>query len=53
MDYSMTECSVVYCLPEFAKLMTIESVMLSNHMILYHPPAPFAFNLSQHQGLFQ
>ena len=33
--------------------MSIESVMLSNHFILYHPPSPFAFNLSQHQGLFQ
>ena len=28
------------------KLMSIESLMLSNHLILFHP-------LSQHQGLFQ
>ena len=36
------------------KLMSIESVMPSNH--LSHPlssPSPPAFNLSQHQGLFQ
>ena len=31
------------------KLMSIESVMPSNHFILCHP----ALNLSQHQGLFQ
>ena len=34
------------------KLISIESVMLSNHLSL-QPPYPFAFNLSQHQGLFQ
>ena len=34
------------------KLISIESVMLSNHLYL-QPPYPFAFNLSQHQGLFQ
>ena len=33
--------------------MSIELVMLSNHLILYRSPSPFAFNLSQHQGLFQ
>ena len=36
------------------KLMSIESVMPSNYLI--HPlssPSPPAFNLSQHQGLFQ
>ena len=33
--------------------MSIESVMPSNHLILCHPPSPPAFNLSQHQGLFQ
>ena len=40
----------------FLKLMFIESVMLSNHLILCHPlssPSPLAFSLSQHQGLFQ
>ena len=36
------------------KLKYIESVMSSNHLILYHPsPSPPALNLSQHQGLFQ
>ena len=34
------------------KLMCIESVMPSNHLIL-RPSSPCAFNLSQHQGLFQ
>ena len=34
------------------KFMFIESVMLSNHLIL-SPRYPFAFNLSQHHGLFQ
>ena len=33
------------------KLMTIKSVMPSNHLILSSPSPP-AFNLSQHQGLF-
>ena len=33
------------------KFMSIKSVMPSNHLIL-SPPSP-AFNLSQHQGLFQ
>ena len=34
------------------KLMTIKSVMLSNHLILSSPSPP-AFNLSQNQDLFQ
>ena len=34
------------------KLMSIKSVMPSNHLILCRSPSP-AFNLSQHQGLFQ
>ena len=34
------------------KLISIESVMSSNHFIL-SPSSPFAFNLSQHQDLFQ
>ena len=34
------------------KLMSIELVMPSNHFILPSPSPP-AFNLSQHQGLFQ
>ena len=34
------------------KLMSIESVVPSNHLILSSPSPP-TFNLSQHQGLFQ
>ena len=34
------------------KLRSIESVMQSNHLILLSP-SPSAFNLAQHQGLFQ
>ena len=37
----------------FLKLMSIESVMLYKHLILCCPPSPPAFNLFQHQGLFQ
>ena len=36
----------------FLKLMSIELVMLSSHLILW-APSPFAFSLSQPQGLFQ
>ena len=35
------------------KLMSIESVMPSNNLILCRHPSPPTFNLSQHQGLFQ
>ena len=35
------------------KFMLLESVILSNQLILCHSPFPFAFNLSQHAGLFQ
>ena len=34
------------------KLMSIESVMPSNHLILWYPSLP-TFNLSQNQGLFK
>ena len=34
------------------KVMSTESVMPSNHLILLAPSPP-AFNLSQHQGLFK
>ena len=34
------------------KLMSIEPVMPSNHLILCCPLSPPALNLSQHQGLF-
>ena len=35
------------------KLMSIGSVMPSNHLILCHPLLLLPLNLSQHQGLFQ
>ena len=35
------------------KLMSIESVMPSNHLILSSSPSPPTFILSQHQGLFK
>ena len=35
------------------RLMSIESVMPSNHLILCHHTLPPAFNLAQHLGLFQ
>ena len=35
------------------KLMSVELVMPSNHLILCRSLSPPAFNLSQHQGLFQ
>ena len=34
------------------KLMSIESVMPSNHLILWLSPSPLPLNLSRHQGLF-
>ena len=40
--------------PSLLKLMSIESVMSSKHLVLCRPPSsPPAFNLSQHQVLFQ
>ena len=35
------------------KLMSIELVMPSNHLIFYRPLSPPYFNLSQHKGLFK
>ena len=37
----------------FLRLMSIERVKPFNHLILCHPSSPPAFNLCQHQGLFQ
>ena len=37
MNHSMQGLPVHHQLPEFTKLMSIESVMPSNHLILYHP----------------
>ena len=50
-DCSMLGSSVLLYLPSLLKLMTIQLV-ISNHLILCHL-SPFAFNLSQYQGLFQ
>jgi len=35
------------------KLISIEFMMPSNHLILCHPPSPYAINVSQQQGLLQ
>ena len=37
MDYSMPGFPVLYHLPKFAQLMSIKSVLPSNHLILYRP----------------
>ena len=42
--------TISWTLPKF---MSSEWVMPSNHLILCCSPLPLAFNLSQHQGLFQ
>ena len=39
--------------PSLLRLMSIESVMLSIHLILCCSLSPFAFSLSQHQGVFR
>ena len=35
------------------RLLPIDSVMPSNHLLSLPPPSPFAFTVSQHRGLFQ
>ena len=56
---SIAACQASLSLTIFQRLlnlMSMESVMPSNHLILYRilsSPSPPAFNLSQHQGLFQ
>ena len=52
MDCSTPGFPVHQQLPELAQTHSIESVMPSSHLVL-SSPAPPAFNLSQHQGLFQ
>ena len=52
-DCSTPGLPVHYQLPELLKLMSIESVTLSNQSHPLPSPTPPAFNLSQHQGLFQ
>ena len=53
MDCSMQASSVPTITWSLLKFVSIEWVMLSNHLIFCRPPCPIAFNLSQHQGLFQ
>ena len=52
MDCITPGSSVLCGLENLLKFTSVESVMLSNHLILWCP-SHFAFNLSQHQGLFQ
>ena len=52
MNYSMPGFPVLQYLQSLLKLMSIESVMPSNHLILL-PTSPLSLDLSQHQGLFQ
>ena len=53
MDCSTPGFPVLHYLLEFAQIMSIELMMPSNHLNPLSPPSPLAFNLSQHQGLFQ
>ena len=53
MDCSTPGFPVLTNSQSLLKLMFIELVMPSNHLILLLSPSPPAFNLSQHQGLFQ
>ena len=50
MDCSMPDFPVHYHSQSLLKLMSIELVMPSNHLL---PPSPLALRLSQHQRLFQ
>ena len=49
-QYAMLHCPSLP--PSLFKLMSIESVMPANHLILSSPSLP-ALNLYQHQGFFQ
>ena len=53
MDYSIAGFPVLHCLLEFAQIHVywVGNAIQSCHPLL--PPSPFAFSLSQHQGLFQ
>ena len=46
-------CLSIISSQNLLRLMSIKSVMPSNHFILYRPLLSAAVNLSQHQGLFQ
>ena len=53
MDYSMPGFPVPHHLPEFAQVYVhrVGKAIQPSHPLL--PSSPSAFNLSQHQGLFQ
>ena len=53
MDCSRPGCSVLHCLQEFAQIQVhcVNDAIQPSHPLLL--PSSFAFNLSQHQGLFQ
>ena len=53
MDCSLPVFLFLHCLPNLLKLMSTESVMPSSHLILCHLLLIPAYNLTQHQGLFQ
>ena len=53
MDCSMLGFPALHSLPELFQLLSIQSVMPFNQLILCLPPFPPAFHLSQHQSLFQ
>ena len=54
MDCSTPGFSVLHCLPELAQtqLMSIELMMLSNHLILYHPLLLFPSNFPSFKVFF-
>ena len=53
MNCSMPGFPVVHCLPEFAQTCVhcVDDAIQPSHLL--SSPSPPAFNLSQHQGLFQ
>ena len=54
MHGSTQDSCVLHYLPwSLLTFLSPELVTLSSHLTLSPPPSPFAFNLSQHQGLFQ
>ena len=52
MNRNTSGFSVLTLFLSFLKLMSIESVMPLNYLILSRPSSPPAFSLSQHQGFF-
>ena len=51
MDCSTPDFPVLHYLPEFQLTFRVGDAILASHPLL--SPSPPAFNLSQHQGLFQ